>query len=67
MKLLVCAFILLCGCGPNPHYIESTNRKNAGSFTLQTVEYDGHKFILADGYHAGNLLHHPNCDCGEKR
>jgi len=31
---------------------------------LQTVQYEGHSFILWDGAsYAGGIVHHPNCPC----
>ena len=31
---------------------------------LQTVQYEGHTFILYDGAsYAGGIVHHPNCTC----
>ncbi len=31
---------------------------------LQTIQYEGHTFILYDGAsYAGGIVHHPNCTC----
>ena len=31
---------------------------------LQTIQYEGHSFILYDGgAYAGGIIHHPDCKC----
>ena len=37
-----------------------------GSAELQTVEYDGHRFIVLVGGYKGCVIHHPGCPCLRK-
>lgn len=38
----------------------ASSSTNAGGYTLDTIQHDGHLFIRASG---GGLLHHPDCPC----
>jgi hypothetical protein len=50
--LLIIAAIALSSC------------EKDDSSELQTIQYEGHSFILYDGgSYAGGMIHHPDCKC----
>lgn len=53
------AFILLAGC--NEKAGEGSVSSIAGK--LNTVEHDGHKFVVFAGHNKGGIIHHPGCPC----
>jgi len=34
-----------------------------GPGNLRSYDFDGHKFIIYNGYKNGGLIHHPGCPC----
>ena len=67
LALLVLPALLLVGCvepSLQRPTVKKTQVANFTDGTLMTVEYEGHKFIVYEGYEKGGLVHHPSCSCG---
>lgn len=42
----------------------SNDRKGVStSNSLETVEYNGHRYIMYQGYNRGGITHDPDCPC----
>jgi len=72
--LLGLFFVLVSGCGPKevsangpqkPSAVKSTTDLYYG-YQIHTVEHDGHLFIWARTGNGLQILHHPDCPCGNK-
>lgn len=70
--LLVGCLLLGCGSEPeqskSPILIEEESAVVSNTFIthgerIQTIEHDGHLFILYSGTYKASLLHHPDCPC----
>ena len=58
--LALCA-VALTGCGN-----ENDRECVPGMNTLETVEYNGHRYIMYQGMNKGSITHDPDCPCREK-
>lgn len=61
LTLLALCAVALTGCG-NKNDRESVS----GTNTLETVEYNGHRYIMYQGMNKGSITHDPDCPCREK-
>lgn len=75
MKILIAAVIALAAVGcEDPEMVAklkaSTAKDFADNWTMATVEYDGHKFIVGTygtvRKYDGAMVHHPDCRCTKK-
>lgn len=63
--VLALALVALVGCNDG---CDGAKSKGFGNY-MQTVEHDGHKFILASTSTSTggvSMIHHPDCPCGKK-
>ena len=60
--IFVVAFVLLAGL-PIVATMNGTINLTAPQVDLHTIEYDGHKWVWAEGHRKGGLEHHPDCPC----
>lgn len=61
ISILALLALTLTGCG-NKNDRESVSGMN----TLETVEYNGHRYIMYQGMNKGGITHDPDCPCREK-
>lgn len=65
--LLLLILTTLSSCGPSHQknrddiLISETTIDSVSA--IQSVKHDGHLFIVYDGFHSGNIIHHPDCSC----
>jgi hypothetical protein len=57
--LILIALLGLCSCGPSRFTADNPNETS----DVRTVRHDGHLFVLYEGIHQGNVIHHPGCPC----
>ena len=64
--LLLLALPLIVGCGAQSE--EKNGRKIVGiTDEIYTVEVEGHKYVIYDGYNQGGIVHAESCPCKERR
>lgn len=64
--LLLFALPLLVGCEYKVDgRKESTKHVGAGD-EIYTVEIEGHKYVIYDGYYNGGITHAESCQCKER-
>ena len=63
--LLLLALPLIVGCEAQSE--EKDGRKIVGlTDEIYTVEVEGHKYIIYDGYNQGGIVHAESCPCKER-
>jgi hypothetical protein len=60
--LLLTAALSLIGCN-NPIAEEAKKAAPRKESELQTIDHDGHQFVVLNGYQKAAILHHPGCKC----
>ena len=60
--IAVAAALILAGCDEPP---VSEKHIDSISYTVRTVEINGHEYIIFDGYRKGNIIHSESCPCKE--
>lgn len=67
MKPLIILILSLFFIGCDEYKPTEQEISDFYSSSLKTVNYEGHKFIIYDGYREGGIVHHPDCHCHQKR
>jgi hypothetical protein len=70
--LLIVVVVWLCRKEPKPkteaeRYVPGTMANPSRSENVETIEHDGHFFVIWYGSQKGTLLHHPGCPCPTQR
>ncbi len=68
MKILILLLIplVLLGCdGRDVGSVSSETSTATWGLILQTVNHDGHRWIVASKVEAVSVIHHPDCPCHE--
>lgn len=61
--LLIGAALVFAGCDENP----AVKREiSTFEYNVQTIEVEGHKYIIYSGCYKGNIIHSASCPCKEK-
>lgn len=64
--------VLFIGCTPSYtsssevvsiEHVNYIHLKEYGSITVFNIEYDGHTYIVFDGYETRSVEHSPDCHC----
>lgn len=63
LTLLALCAVALTGCVDEN---ENDRKSVSGMDTLETVEYNGHRYTMYQGYNKGSITHDPDCPCREK-
>ena len=64
MKYIIAAAaaLVLSGCDEPPG---SEKHIDSISYTVRTVDVNGHEYIIFDGCRKGNIIHSESCPCKE--
>lgn len=62
---LLCVFLSAYQRDPIPQTKTESYVQVSGRGTLQSVDYDGHKFVIWESQSSGKggFVHHPSCPC----
>ena len=61
MKYIIAiAALVLAGCDEPPG---AKRHIDTFSYTVHTVEIEGHKYIIFEGTNKGNIIHSESCPC----
>jgi hypothetical protein len=77
MKKLALVFVVALGftsCdnvsvvapSPNQKEIESASRTYTNTIALQMVKFQGHDYVVMEGYNKGCICHSESCPCKNK-
>ena len=68
IALGVASLMGLMGCDEDT--VETVNghvvTHKISGYTLSRVRYDGHIYIIRDGFHQSGMVHDPDCPCHVK-
>lgn len=66
MKKLALVFVVavaMTSCDTKPD-IKPTNEQTLSvEESIKTIEFDGHQYLIYDGYKAGSMCHSESCPC----
>lgn len=65
MKKIIIGLALICYSCVEPSSTELTDRVvvDGNNFTISTVVYKQHEYLLFTGYYKGSLCHSESCKC----
>jgi len=75
MKKLALVFVVALGftscdnvsvVAPSPDHKEIESASHTGTFTIQLVKFQGHDYVVMDGYNQGGICHSESCPCKNK-
>jgi len=60
-KLMIIVIMATMFCGCNDNQIKTTKGTNIGS--IEKIEFEGHAYLVRNGYRRGGICHDENCKC----
>lgn len=66
VALASCDNVSVVAPSPDQKEIEIAKRTSMNSFTVQKVEFQGHDYVVMDGYNQGGICHSESCACKSK-
>lgn len=67
--LILLAAVCLCGCSSIEKEVTETTEPTKIKYYrkddvfIYSIEIEGHKYIVFDGYHEGSIIHAEHCPC----
>lgn len=68
-KILICLLCAIVCCGCEDYGNQRVDNTSASYMDFEidrrlwAVEFEGHEYIIYEGYHEGGIIHSPNCKC----
>lgn len=68
IPVAVAVTVAMCmsSCETKPDIQPTNEQRLSVEESIKTIEFDGHQYLIYDGYKAGSMCHSESCPCKSK-